>query len=145
MNMLGDNKDVSETKDAFDFIADAVSAECHLLDSYAKTGDEKYMELSALVRKMRSEVLYDLVLPNKAENYCSAKHLAGCAKRCQEMANRELDKYDKDQNSESFDKSKKYLQYSLDFQALFHCVRLMGEDTFKKDKEAKHELNTEQF
>ena len=124
--MEQDGKDISEEADTMDFLEDAIAMEKHLKRSYSFTKNVIFLQLAENVRKKRSAILYQLVTGNGGEIYCSSKHALGCAKRLEEMADRKLDKKD-------IESAKKLMDFSVDFEVMFHIIRRLDSTNIKKE------------
>ena len=83
----------------------------HLFITSQKTKDRKYMDLLDEVRRMRTELLKEIIKDYEGEVWCISKHLLAASMRIMEVGTKELKKGDKDKAWNLFDKS--YKLYSL--------------------------------
>src|SRR3989304_8703369 len=103
--------DLSAGEDLSIGIMNLISIEEHLFFTSQKTKDIKYLDLLNEVRKMRTELLKDIIKDYEGEVWCISKHLLAASMRVMEVGTKELKKNNKDKAWELFDKS--YKLYSL--------------------------------
>ena len=103
--------DLSSGEDLSIGIMNLISIEEHLFYTSQKTKDIKYLELLDEVRRMRTELLKDIIKDYEGEVWCISKHLLAASMRLMEVGTKELKKGDKKKAWELFDKS--YKLYSL--------------------------------
>lgn len=119
-----DNKlDLSSGEDLSIGIMNLISIEEHLFFTSQKTGKSNYLELLNEVRKLRTELMKDLIKDYEGEVWCISKHLLAASMRIMEVGTKELKKASgpeglrpggakhKDKAHDLFDKS--YKLYSL--------------------------------
>src|SRR4030065_597451 len=88
-----------------------ISIEEHLFFTFNKTADSKYLDLLDEVRKMRTELLKEIIKDYEGEVWCISKHLLAASMRVLEVGTKELKKGNKDKAWGLFEKS--YKLYSL--------------------------------
>lgn len=103
--------DLSSGEDLSIGIMNLISIEEHLFYTSQKTKDKKYIDLLDEVRKMRTELLKEIIKDYKGEVWCISKHLLAASMRVMEVGTKELKKGNKDKAWDLFDKS--YKLYSL--------------------------------
>lgn len=103
--------DLSSGEDLSIGVMNLISIEEHLFYTSQKTKDKKYIEILNEVRKMRTELMKDLIKDYEGEVWCISKHLLAASMRVMEVGTKELKKGDKDKAWSLFDKS--YKLYSL--------------------------------
>lgn len=82
--------DLSSGEDLSIALMNLVSLEEHAYFSYAKTGDEKFLELLQKVREIRKEHLKKIVNEKDGEIWCMSKHLLASSMRLIETGNKFL-------------------------------------------------------
>ncbi len=111
-DLKADNKlDLASGEDLSIGIMNLVSLEEHFFFSYGKTKDPKFLELLNDVRKMRAELLKEIVKDPKGEIWCISKHLLAASMRIMEVATKKLQQNENELAKNLFDKS--YDLYSL--------------------------------
>jgi hypothetical protein len=113
--------DLSSGEDLSIGIMNLISIEEHLFYTSQKTKDEKYLELLNEIRKMRTELMKEIIKDYEGEVWCISKHLLAASMRVMEVGTKELKKAtgaepaeaekQKQKAWELFDKS--YKLYSL--------------------------------
>src|SRR4030065_2562309 len=103
--------DLSSGEDLSIGIMNLISIEEHLFYTSQKTKDKRYMDLLDEVRRMRTELLKDIIKDYEGEVWCISKHLLAASMRIMEVGTKELKKGNKDKAWNLFDKS--YKLYSL--------------------------------
>src|SRR3989344_4851960 len=103
--------DLSSGEDLSIGIMNLISIEEHLFYTSQKTKDKKYLELLNEVRKMRTELMKEIIKDYEGEVWCISKHLLAASMRVMEVGTKELKKGNKDKAWDLFDKS--YKLYSL--------------------------------
>lgn len=114
--------DLSAGEDLSVAIMNLISIEEHLFFTSQKTKDKKYLELLNLVRKMRTELLKEIIHDYEGEVWCISKHLLASSMRLMEVGTKELKKNNKDKANDLFKKS-------YDLYALFWGLNLGAIDT----------------
>jgi len=113
--------DLSSGEDLSIGIMNLISIEEHLFYTSQKTKDKKYLDLLDEVRRIRTDLLKDIIKDYEGEVWCISKHLLAASMRIMEVGTKELKKAagaepaeaekHKDKAWELFDKS--YKLYSL--------------------------------
>lgn len=84
--------DLSSGEDLSIGIMNLISIEEHLFFTYNKTKDIKFIDLLDEVRRMRTELLKDIIKDYKGEVWCISKHLLAASMRIMEVGTKELKK-----------------------------------------------------
>jgi hypothetical protein len=103
--------DLSSGEDLSIGIMNLISIEEHLFYTSQKTKDKRYLDLLNEVRKMRTELLKEIIKDYEGEVWCISKHLLAASMRLMEVGTKELKKNNKEKAWNFFDKS--YKLYSL--------------------------------
>jgi hypothetical protein len=103
--------DLSSGEDLSIGIMNLISIEEHLFFSAQKTGKKEYLGLLDEVRKMRVELLKEIIKDYEGEVWCISKHLLAASMRLMEVGTKELKKGDKEKANKMFENS--YKLYSL--------------------------------
>lgn len=103
--------DLSSGEDLSIGVMNLISIEEHLFYTSQKTKDIKYLDLLNEVRKMRTELLREIIKDYEGEVWCISKHLLAASMRIMEVGTKELKKGDKKKAWSLFEKS--YNLYSL--------------------------------
>jgi hypothetical protein len=103
--------DLSSGEDLSIGIMNLISIEEHLFYTSQKTKDVKYLDLLNEIRKMRTELMKEIIKDYEGEVWCISKHLLAASMRVMEVGTKELKKGNKDKAWNLFDKS--YKLYSL--------------------------------
>jgi hypothetical protein len=103
--------DLSSGEDLSIGIMNLISIEEHLFYTFNKTKDVKTLDLLNDIRKMRTELMREIVKEPKGEVWCISKHLLAASMRVMEVGTKELKKGSKEKASNLFEKS--YQLYSL--------------------------------
>ena len=113
--------DLSSGEDLSIGIMNLISIEEHLFYTSQKTKDptsprlrgasEKYLDLLNEIRKMRTELMKEIIKDYEGEVWCISKHLLAASMRVMEVGTKELKKGNKEKAWGLFDKS--YKLYSL--------------------------------
>jgi len=83
--------DISGWEDLSIGLMNLVGLEEHCFFSYAKTNDEKFLEMLEIVREMRKKLLGLIVKKDDdSEKWCMSKHFLASSMRLYEVANRML-------------------------------------------------------
>lgn len=101
----GHGLDLSIGEDLSIAIMNLISIEEHLLFTGNKTGDSKYFDLIAEARKMRVELLKQIIKDPKGELWCTSKHLLAASMRLFEVGTKYQTKGDKKTAYDFFKKS----------------------------------------
>lgn len=103
--------DLSSNEDLSIGIMNLISIEEHLFFTSQKTGKKNYLDLLDEVRKMRTELLREIIKDYEGEVWCISKHLLAASMRLMEVGTKEQKKGNKDKAWSLFDKA--YKLYSL--------------------------------
>lgn len=103
--------DLSSGEDLSIGIMNLISIEEHLFYTSQKTKDKSYIEILDEVRRMRTELMREIIKDYKGEVWCISKHLLAASMRVMEVGTKELKKGDKEKAWNLFEKS--YQLYSL--------------------------------
>jgi hypothetical protein len=107
----GEKLDLSSGEDLSIGIMNLISIEEHLFFSGGKTGEKKYYDLLDEVRKMRVELLKEIIKDYNGEEWCISKHLLAASMRIMEVGTKSLKNGDKEKAYDFFAKS--YKLYNL--------------------------------
>src|SRR3990167_10471087 len=77
--------DLSAGEDLSIGVMNLISIEEHLFFTFNKTKDKKYLELLNEVRKMRTELLKEIIKDYEGEVWCISKHLLAASMRVMEV------------------------------------------------------------
>ena len=103
--------DLSAGEDLSIGIMNLISIEEHLFYTSQKTGKKNYLDLLNEVRKMRTELMREIIKDYEGEVWCISKHLLAASMRVMEVGTKELKKGNKEKALGLFEKS--YKLYSL--------------------------------
>ena len=103
--------DLSSGEDLSIGIMNLISIEEHLFFTSQKTKLPKYLKLLNEVRKMRTDLLREIIKDYEGEVWCISKHLLAASMRVMEVGTKELKKGNKEKARGLFEKS--YQLYSL--------------------------------
>lgn len=103
--------DLSSGEDLSVGVMNLIGIEEHLFFTYNKTKDKKYIDLLDEIRRMRIELMKELIKDYEGEIYCISKHLLAASMRLMEVGTKELKKGNKEKAKDLFEKSFKL--YSL--------------------------------
>ncbi len=132
--------DLSSGEDLSVGIMNLIGIEEHLFFSYNKTKNKQYIDLLDEIRRMRIELMKELIKDYEGEVYCISKHLLAASMRLMEVGTKELKKGDKEKANKMFENS--YKLYSL-FWGLNTKMVNLGEvkrdikDVYLVDEKAK--------
>lgn len=101
----GEKLDLSSGEDLSIGIMNLIAIEEHLFFSGGKTGDPKYYDLIDEVRKMRVELLKEIIKDYGGEEWCISKHLLAASMRIMEVGTKHLKKGEKAKAYDLFKKS----------------------------------------
>lgn len=127
---IDQNIDLSSGEDLSIGIMNLISIEEHLfftsqkLSSSQKTEGSKYLDFLNEIRKMRTELMREIIKDYEGENWCISKHLLAASMRVMEVGTKELKKGDKKRAESLFKKA--YRLYSL-----FWGLNLSGSSKLK--------------
>lgn len=137
---LDQNLDLSSGEDLSIGIMNLISIEEHLFFTSQKTGTKKYLDLLNEVRKMRTELMKEIVKNPEGETWCLTKHLLAASMRVMEVGTKELKKGNKDKANELFEKS--YKLYSLFWGLVLSGDKKVSELKKPTDKSVFSKLGT---
>src|SRR3972149_9184966 len=103
--------DLSSGEDLSIGIMNLISIEEHLFYTSLKTKNKKYLDLLNEIRRMRTELMKEIIKDYEGEVWCISKHLLAASMRLMEVGTKELKKQNKEKAWDLFDKS--YKLYSL--------------------------------
>jgi len=103
--------DLSSGEDLSIGIMNLISIEEHLFYTSQKTQKKEYLQLLDEVRRMRTELMKEIVKNPEGETWCLSKHLLAASMRLMEVGTKELKKNNEEKAWNLFDKS--YKLYSL--------------------------------
>src|SRR3989344_3795677 len=121
--------DLSSGEDLSIGIMNLISIEEHLFFTYNKTKDAKFIDLLDEVRRMRTELLKEIIKDYKGEVWCISKHLLAASMRIMEVGTKELKKASgpeglKPGGGEQKKKAASLFQKSYDLYSLFWGLNL---------------------
>ena len=122
--------DLSSGEDLSVGIMNLIGIEEHLFFSYNKTKNKQYIDLLDEIRRMRIELMKELIKDYEGEVYCISKHLLAASMRLMEVGTKELKKKNKEKAEKMFENS--YKLYSLFWGLNIKMVNL---------KEVKRDIN----
>lgn len=128
------NLDLSSGEDLSIGIMNLISLEEHFFFSGAKTGKPEYYDLLDQVRKMRTELLKEIIKEYEGEVWCISKHLLAASMRLIEVGTKAQKKGEKEKAQDMFKKA--YELYSL-----FWGLNLKVIDIGKVEKLDANQLN----
>lgn len=88
----GKNLDLSSGEDLSIGIMNLISIEEHLFFTYGKLKNPKFLKLLNEIRKMRTELMREIVKEPEGEVWCISKHLLAASMRVMEVGTKELKK-----------------------------------------------------
>lgn len=132
--------DLSSGEDLSIGVMNLIAIEEHLFFSAQKTRKKSYLDLMDEVRRMRTDLLKEIIKDYEGEVWCISKHLLAASMRLMEVGTKELKKGDKTRANKMFENS--YKLYSL-FWGLNTKMVNLGEvkrdikDVYLVDEKAK--------
>jgi len=108
---IDQNIDLSSGEDLTIGIMNLISIEEHLFYTSQKTKNKKYLDMLNEIRKMRTELMREIIKDYEGEVWCISKHLLSSSMRLMEVGTKELKKGEKDKAWKLFEKS--YQLYTL--------------------------------
>jgi len=103
--------DLSADADLSVAIMNLVSLEEHMFSTAIETQKDEYLDLLLEIRRMRVELLKEIVKEYEGEVWCISKHLLAASKRLEETGTKLLEEGEKDKAKSLFMKS--YRLFSL--------------------------------
>src|SRR3989339_495498 len=103
--------DLSSGEDLSIGVMNLISIEEHLFYTSQKTKDKKYLDLLDEVRRMRTELLKEIIKDYEGEVWCISKHLLSASMRLMEVGTKALGQGNNKDAEEMFKKA--YELYSL--------------------------------
>ena len=136
---IDQNMDLSSGEDLSIGIMNLISIEEHLFFTYNKTRSAKYLDLLNEVRKMRTELMREIIKDYEGEVWCISKHLLAASMRVMEVGTKELKKGNKEKAQELFTKSFKLysLFWGLNLSSNKGLKRSTNQINFVDDKNGK--------
>jgi hypothetical protein len=101
----GEKLDLSSGEDLSIGIMNLISIEEHLFFSGGKTGKTKYYEMINDIRKMRVDLMKEIIKDYNGEEWCIGKHLLAASMRLMEVGTKALKNEEKDKAYGLFKKS----------------------------------------
>lgn len=141
--------DLSSGEDLSIGIMNLISIEEHLFFTSQKTKNKKYIDLLNEVRKMRTELLREIIKDYEGEVWCISKHLLAASMRVMEVGTKELKNGNKEKAWSLFEKS--YNLYSLFWGINLNVVKLpktkssLGSDIRFENPKNKGEVKSSVF
>ena len=108
---IDQNIDLSSGEDLSIGIMNLISIEEHLFFTYGKLKSPKYLKILNEVRKMRTELMKEIIKDYEGEVWCISKHLLAASMRVMEVGTKKLKSGDQKSAESLFQKS--YQLYSL--------------------------------
>jgi len=108
---IDQNIDLSSGEDLSIGIMNLISIEEHLFYTSQKTKNKKYLDMLNEIRKMRTELMKEIIKDYEGEVWCISKHLLSSSMRLMEVGTKELKKGEKEKAWKLFEKS--YQLYTL--------------------------------
>ncbi len=135
----GEKLDLSSGEDLSIGVMNLIAIEEHLFFSGGKTGKVKYYDLLNQVRKMRVDLMRQLVKDYEGEGWCLSKHLLSASMRLMEVGTKALKNGEKEKAQDMFKKS--YDLYNLFWGINLGVVKQgeLKEVDLGKDKPIEHE------
>ncbi|MBS3126458.1 hypothetical protein J4453_03405 [Candidatus Woesearchaeota archaeon] len=116
--------DLSRDEDLSIALMNLISLEEHFYFTAMKTDNQKYLEMLASVRTLRTNLLKKIVTDPKGEEWCISKHLLAASMRLMEVGTKELAKSNKEE-ANAFFKS------AFELWSLFFAINLKMIDSEK--------------
>ena len=118
--------DLSLDEDLSLALMNLVSLEEHAYFSAQKTGEDKYLDMLQEIRRMRTDLLKEIVVDAQGEEWCMSKHLLSTTMRLIETGNKF---YGQDKK-----RAKELYSYAFDTYSLFWHLNVKEETTNKTVK-----------
>jgi hypothetical protein len=128
------NFDLSSDEDLSIAIMNLISIEEHFFFTAVKTDKKNYLDLLNQVRQMRKALMKKLVKNPEGEVWCIAKHLLASSMRLMEVGTKALDKGDRKEAEDLFQKS-------FELYSLFWAVNFKLVDLGNPKKVAENKIN----
>jgi hypothetical protein len=129
----GEKLDLSSGEDLSIAIMNLISIEEHLFFSGGKTGETKYYDMIDEIRKMRVELLKEIIKDYGGEEWCISKHLLAASMRVMEVGTKALKKGEKEKAYGLFKKS--YDLYNMFWGLNLGIMNKNGLKKIKYDKQ----------
>ena len=130
--------DITHKEDLSIAVMNLISIEEHLAFTSMKTGKQDYLEVLKAVRKLRIELLKELLTNTEGELWCISKHLLGATMRLTECATKYLGK----DNA----KAQSYEEKAFDLYGLFWLLQKCGDEAKPEVRqEIKQEIKIEEI
>ncbi len=129
-----DKMDLSSDQDLSLAIMNLISIEEHFFFTAEKTGKNEYFDLLQEVRKMRGDLLREIVKDPQGEEWCISKHLLAASMRLMEVGT-------KQQGMGRKEKAQELFQKAYDLYSLFWGINMKVIDTSDIKKIDENALN----
>jgi hypothetical protein len=136
----GEKLDLSSGEDLSIGIMNLIAIEEHLFFSAGKTGKTEYYDMINDIRKMRVELLKEIIKDYSGEEWCIGKHLLAASMRIMEVGTKAQKNGEKEKAYDFFRKS--YQLYNLFWGVSLGIVKkgeLKEIEVDKKDRPIEHE------
>lgn len=132
--------DLSSGEDLSIGIMNLISIEEHLFFTSQKTKGKKYLDLLNEVRKLRTDLMRQIIKDYEGEVWCISKHLLASSMRVMEVGTKELKKGNKKKAEDLFEKS--YQLYSLFWGLALSSDKKVAKLKMPQDKSVFSKLGT---
>lgn len=132
--------DLSSGEDLSIGIMNLISIEEHLFFTSQKTKGKKYLDLLNEVRKLRTELMRQIIKDYEGEVWCISKHLLASSMRVMEVGTKELKKGNKKKAEGLFENS--YKLYSLFWGLVLSSDKKASKLKMPQDKSVFSKLGT---
>jgi len=122
--------DLSRDEDLSIALMNLISLEEHFYFTAMKTDNQKYLDMLASVRNLRTKLLKKIVTDPKGEEWCISKHLLAASMRLMEVGTKELAKSNNEE-ANAFFKS------AFELWSLFFAINLKMIDAKKLEMTAE--------
>lgn len=126
--------DLSRDEDLSIALMNLISLEEHFYFTAMKTDNQKYLEMLASVRTLRTSLLKKIVTDPKGEEWCISKHLLAASMRLMEVGTKELAKSNKEE-------AHAFFTSAFELWSLFFAINLkmIGAQKLERMAETKKE------
>ncbi len=128
--------DLSRDEDLSLALMNLVSLEEHAYFTSQKTGEEKYLDLLQAIRRMRTDLLKEIVVDPQGEEWCMSKHLLSTTMRLVETGNKF---YSQDKK-----RAKELYSYAFDTYSLFWQLNTSEEEQTQASAESQERSTSTQ-
>ncbi|MBR9707255.1 MAG: hypothetical protein GOV15_02360, partial [Candidatus Diapherotrites archaeon] len=126
--------DLSHDEDLSIALMNLISLEEHFYFTAMKTDDMSYLDLLESVRSIRKELLKEIVVDPKGEEWCISKHLLATSMRLMEVGTKELSK-------KKVERANSFFKKAFDLYSLFFAINLKLITPKKAAKSINIDLN----